>query len=225
MTRLSEDPMEQSRTHAWAEAAMTDWVNGRMDATSADRMRAHLAQCAVCRADALIEEQVQARLSRQPVVEYAPQASFRRLMDQIHAGEPPDSDASADTKTPRPRARPWLSRVAAVAATVLVTGLWIQLAWSPAPEYRTLTNTPAVENSLRLQVVFAEGATAGDIRAALGEVNGQMIDGPGPSGLFTVTLASADAEASVADWQAAEQRLQQHPSVRFVALVGEAGAP
>lgn len=238
MTDRYQDPLADAREHAWAEANMVDWTNGRMPAESADRMRDHLSRCAPCRADALIEEQIHARLSQQPVVEYAPQASFRRLMARIDSAE----DASSASNTPS-EAEPaaltatgrravfshpwrWLGPAASAALILLVLGIWVQLALAPVePQYRTLTSAPVVSDA-RLQIVFNDSATAADMRSALAAVRGHITDGPGFNGVFEVAIEPVPGAASVAeaDWRAAEEQLASHPAVRFVTRVDPEGA-
>lgn len=235
MTVGDLDPLATARDHTWAESVMTDWINGRMAAESSTRMRQHLSRCAVCRADALIEEQVHAELAQQPVVEYAPQSSFRRLMDRIHSEQESLGESEA-TPTPERavgppghrtvrRRRRRIGLAASAVAVTLVFGVWLRLALvSEQPKYQTLTSAPAVSEG-RLQIVFADDATASEIRSALGAVRGHIVDGPGFSGLFLVAIEGAPGSQAPhpADWTQAEQQLTRNSAVRFVTLV-DAGA-
>lgn len=89
----------------------------------------------------------------------------------------------------------------------------------PAP-YRTLSSAAPVVAGPSLRVVFAEGATLGEIRILLGELTGEITAGPSRHGVCTVRLGPAvDPETALA-------RLRSSSAVVFAEpAAGNDGAP
>ncbi len=213
----------QHRTdHDWAQQALPWLVNGTLPRAETLRLQAHFEVCAACRADHAFEQSLAQRLAAVPVVDYAPQASFAKLMQRI------DSTPLADQSGVLPRARqrrprsPWA--YAFMAQTAVVAVLMVTLAWlaqsptvAPAAEYRTLSSSALLPRPPHLQVVFGDALSIAEQRAILSRVQGQIIEGPSPVGLFLVALAGP-ADAQQASINEVAKVLRATPGVRFVAV-------
>jgi hypothetical protein len=218
-------PPRADTDHAWAKEQLPWHVAQTLDEPARQRMTQHLSGCADCRRRYEQETVWVSALRTAPVVELAPQAGLAHVMSRIDGRE-------------RRRARlavwlrPWQAlkqspalafatavQAAAIAGLVLVVVLMMQR--QPASnEFRTLSNAePAVLDATpRLRLVFDDRLTSIEIRQLLDGVGGQIIEGPGPQGIFTVSLPGAaghdDAQVRTAvDW------LRARPGVRFAEVV------
>ena len=83
---------------------------------------------------------------------------------------------------------------------------------APAGPFRTLTEAPepaAAGDAALLRVVFAERTREREIRGALISVGGRIVDGPSPTGVYTVAVDGA------AEGAAAMATLRSLPQVLF----------
>jgi anti-sigma factor RsiW len=220
---MNATPHAQDAEHDWAQQSLPWLVNGTLPPADALRLKAHLEVCAECRADHSIEQAIAQRVATVPVVDYTPQASLAKLMQRIDsepAPVPATTTATARGRRTR-RLSPWATAFMAQTAAVVVVA--VSLAYvsrkpvpAPAAEFRTLSSAP-VARAAHLQVVFAEALSVAEQRAILDRVQGQIIEGPSPVGMFLIALPRLDAhqphalEATVAALRATE-------GVRFVAL-------
>ena len=118
--------------HARASELLPWMVNGRIEAPDARWVNEHLENCAACRSELAAQRRIRDALTREPTVEFAPQASFNRLWKRIESedGEPlPGLPSSAMARHElrrsaapgRGRLRPWVrATLAAQAAAILV---------------------------------------------------------------------------------------------------------
>lgn len=154
------------------------YVNGTLAPEEHKRVAAHIDACAHCRREAALLE---------------------RLRDQVKGAA---ADAPGDLARQRlmrdirnlsSRRRPvWLPALA-IAATVVIAVQAVIIAdfWKSSPGTITpLGGAPAGE--VVLQVRFAPTATEAQIRAAVGEVHGSFVDGPGALGIYRIRLEGVD---------------------------------
>lgn len=219
-TDSSDDALDP---HTWAALRLIWYVNGTLAAEDVGRLEAHLADCADCQRDLTLERAVADRVRQTPTVEYAPAASLRRLRARI-AETDPDESAAPPRRAGRRRLTSrigpghWLSVAASVVAMAgLVWLTWPQSAHTPTAEYQTLSQATAPVNGPHVQVVFAETATAADMRAALARVRGRIASGPAINGLFLVTVEVPGEPATLAEVEDAARTLMADPAVRFAA--------
>ncbi len=177
--------------HERAQLMMPWRVNGTLDDAEAALFDAHLAECAECRADLASETALRGAIAGMPVPELPERTALPRLRD-----------AAA-----RPAARPrWLARriplgwalagqaaaAAAVAAFVMLPGA----GRNAEPDYRLLgaADEAAPGNVI---VMFAPDAAERDVRAALEQAGGRIVDGPTASGAYIVRVAPGERPAAL----------------------------
>jgi len=91
---------------------------------------------------------------------------------------------------------------------------------APAGPFRTLADEPEVAaggDALLLRVLFTDRTREREIRGALISVGGRIVDGPSPTGVYTVAVAGA------AEGAAAVETLRSLPQVLFAERA--AGSP
>jgi|GEM_PF-277558 len=210
-------------SHAKALDLLPWLVNGRLGGEDLLWLNAHLEGCESCRAECASQRRIRDAVASQPVVEFAPQASFNRLWQQIEADaqvEPP--------RSPVRRSVPWLRvMVAAQVAIILLLGGALWQGWHrvTVPDYRTVTDSPPATGSatrVQIKAIFDDRLRLGDVTAILTGTNLSVLEGPGPTGVYT--LVSADASAADPRrvdqaTEAALPRLRADPRVRFAEVV------
>lgn len=202
--------------HEWARETLPWLVNGTLGEAEARRLRAHLDSCDDCRKELQFEEQLARAVAARPAVDYAPQASLAKLMQRIERSERsvlrrwlPKRGAAGETR----RRRTVWALVGAQAAAVVVLALALAWqAWKPEPHY-VLTGTPA-PSLPHLQVIFDDETSAADILTIVAKVKGRVIGGPSSAGVYLIAVDGGGDAA-----QSAAQALQNHPHVRFIAVV------
>jgi hypothetical protein len=77
-----------------------------------------------------------------------------------------------------------------VVIVMLAALLWRQTVPRPPEAFRTLSDSAAAAEStgLRVRMVFASEIDEGTLRRLLLEVEGQIVGGPSPYGVYTVEL-------------------------------------
>lgn len=151
------------------------YVNGTLAPEELRQVEAHLGTCAHCREEVALLKGLRERI-RQADAETEPgELARQRLLRDIR-------------KPSRNRHPAWFPALA-VAATlvivvqaVIIAGLW----QSPSGTITPLGS--ALSQEVVLQVRFAASATEAQIRAAIGEVHGRFVDGPGALGVYRIRL-------------------------------------
>jgi hypothetical protein len=214
--------------HARASELLPWMVNGRIEASDARWLSQHLELCGACRNELAAQRRIRDALTREPTVEFAPQASFNRLWKRIEdeaAGDlsprEPNSVAAARSAEPQPESRnalrPWLrATLAAQAAAILVLCgvLW----WRPAATaYHTVTDPSAVP-SLKgpiIKAIFSDQVRLADVKEILAGAGVVVVSGPSEAGVYALTLRDTQSQAQA---PIAVARLRADPRVRFAEL-------
>ena len=71
--------------HQEVSALIPWYVNSRLSESERLKVDAHIVDCAACRADLLVEQQIFAAIKDAPTVEYMPAASLKRLQARLDA--------------------------------------------------------------------------------------------------------------------------------------------
>ena len=221
--------------HERAAELLTWQVIGRLGGEDLNWLSDHLENCTQCRAEQRVQRRIRDAVAAQPVVEFAPQASFNRLWQQIEADANIDNPhattapATAGSRAAARRGRTsrWLKTLAAAQAAAIVllgAALWHRQPASFAPEYRTVTDTqPAPAATDEIKAIFADQVRLADVKEILAGTNMLIASGPNAAGVYT--LVSAEASSTTAA-RAALAHLRVDPRVRFAELTPrDPGAP
>jgi len=211
--------------HARAAELLPWMVNGRIEASEARWLTDHLERCETCRSELAAQRRIRDALTREPTVEFAPQASFNRLWRRIEAEAAgmthlaPDAAAEPES-TPvqvmsaRTGMRPWVrTTLAAQAAAILVLCgvLWMR---PVAPTYRTVTDsTPAASGTgTVIKAIFSDQVRLADVKEILAGAGLVVVSGPSEAGVYALVPRDARLQSEV---PAAVARLRADPRVRF----------
>lgn len=189
--------------HEEIEALLPWYANGTLTPAETATVEQHLAQCPACRAE-LKQCHALATAVRDNAESWQPApGGFDRLMAEIDRLEPKPTPAKTRSPPLFQRILDWLGATPnpvrwtlalesmAVAALLLVVAVPMP---RTTPEYETLSSDTAqpAATGPRLRVVFADSATAGDIRQLLRDIDGNIIAGPTALGVYTVALPATD---------------------------------
>jgi anti-sigma factor RsiW len=168
-------------------------VNGTLAADEAERAEQHLAECAECRADLLVEQKLAHEVARLPVnVEAGWEGMARRLDAEpiLHA---------------LPKASLWRRRVPlgwAVASPLAAAAAMALIVINVTPrqpvdqQYRAL-GAAGIAQSANLVVLFAPDTQEHDMRAALAAAGARMVDGPTETGAYLLRVDGARRELAL----------------------------
>lgn len=198
--------------------AMTDvlpwYVNGTLGDEERRVFESHLVACAACRGEVAV---------------------LRQFAVVLHEETPAPSGDLYDRTVARLKPRGWLrlshvvrqivipvptyARVALVAQLAIIVALAAVLA--PRGVFSTLSEGPRHPGpGVQVQVVFSPGATAQQIQAVLAALNGRIIDGPTPLGIYSVEIPlGTGATVSTAD--EVLRTLRASPAVKFAEVLQE----
>jgi hypothetical protein len=167
------------------------YLNRTLEKTEHEAVKKHLRSCSICQEEfaAIKREQklYQATAQEVPV----PQ-TFPHLMEEI---EKRQRTIWGRIAALIPRPQPALAAALIAAQFIVIAGLIGLLALNPwgAGErfYRTLSGPQAVENKgPRLSILFQDGVQEKTAREIILEINGTIVRGPSPLGVYTVELRS-----------------------------------
>ncbi len=211
--------------HARASELLPWMVNGRIEPADGRWLNGHLEQCSSCRVELETQWRIRDAITREPTVEFAPQASFNRLWKRIEAGGP-DTAPEVATVAPLPLGnqvayprfgrglRPWVrATMAAQAAAILVLCgvLWLR---PLAPAYRTVTDAtpgPSATGTV-IKVIFDDQVRLADVKEILAGADLVVASGPSGGGVYALAPRDLKSQATVS---AAAARLRADPRVPF----------
>jgi hypothetical protein len=233
-------------------ASLLPWfVNETLSAEDRGRVEAHIADCALCRAELAAERRIRTLLRKPEAVQAVPQLGLRKLLSRIDEERPlaEGQHAVADvtpvhathmahpapapglTRARRAR-RPWRTALTpwlAAAVVVEAIGLGVLGAQSAhqrngleSASYSTMTAiAPSVTDGPGFRVVFTPGMTLIELRDVLRAQRLVVVAGPSEAGVFTLRLAGGATDAGAS--ADALATLRADPRVRFAEPVARAG--
>jgi hypothetical protein len=212
--------------HQEVSALIPWYVNSRLSESERLKVDAHIADCAACRADVLVEQQLFEAIKGAPTVEYMPAASLKRLQERLDGLQ---SVAPVADAAPVVRIRSgWPKRVLmaasvavmAISISLLLADRWVQFrAQQAAPKYRTVTSSTPHARDEVIRAVFAPTITLIELQAILDEAELRIVSGPSEAGVYSLAAKSnLPVRSSLA-------LLRQHPTVRFAEQTREEPAP
>ncbi len=197
-------------------AALLPWyVNATLGARDRERVDAHVAVCARCREDLTAQQRICAAIEAQPVLDYMPAASLKRLMARLDAHAEPPRALAPPSGQPvrRPPLRAWLA--ASIAVMAVATVLWSVDRWErddsrlTEPKYRTVTSSAQRPEGEVIRAVFSPTITLLELQTLLDEAQLRIVSGPTEAGVYSL------ASKSTLPVRASLALLRRHSSVRF----------
>jgi t-SNARE complex subunit (syntaxin) len=175
------------------------YANDTLAGEERGRVEKHLKSCERCSQELALMHALRSSVKELGTADTPGELGRRRLMRQV--------------KSSRGAARSWWRPALAAAAVVIVVQTVVlgTLLWPRESAITPLGGT-AVSGTALLQVRFVPTATEAEIRAALAEVNGTIVDGPGALGVYSVRLAGIAATQAV-EIENAVQRLRAQRQV------------
>ena len=197
--------MSEDDRHRHAALLLPWYVNGTLGERDRDAVSAHVSECLACREELARCQTLAATVQNAHDAAWAPAPDrLSRLLASIELIEAEDA-RRAGWRAQWRSAVEWLGDVfertphpvrwgfaAQAALLVLVVGLafWTGVVSPPAP-YRTLAENGAPRaGGARIHLVFAENVTEHDMRTLLARVQGTIVDGPSPLGVYTVEIGA-----------------------------------
>ena len=216
------------------------YVNATLDQGERDLVATHLEGCGECANE--VRSLTAIRKAVIAAGDQAPEPSPRlldRALAEIENYERERGAAQAESQKPlKPNsfsrsvrafgaswwpATPVFARfamVAQLAALLAIGTLAVYQLKHPNIVYKSLSETSGQETGsaarARISVGFHDKASAREIRQALSEVNGTIVDGPSSLGLYTVQLPFAPDQSAEVD-KAVQKLLQNRHVVSFAA--------
>jgi anti-sigma factor RsiW len=192
-------------------SALMPWsVNGTLREEDRSKLEAHCAECARCREELSLEQQLYRGMAQQPAVEYMPAASLKKLQNMIDGREQPKAH---EVRPLRRFARPSL-----MAASVAILALALSLLAADrvmvarnggAASFYTVTSARTKPAGEVIRAVFAPEVTVEQLKTLLDEAKMRIVSGPTEAGVYSL---AATSDQPVAESLAV---LRKHPDVRF----------
>ncbi len=227
MTAHDEDH-PRGADHEQVAEILPWYVNASLSRDEQALVDEHLAGCADCREELARCRSISlaARSTAQGEEGWDPSPRhFAQVLARIDASE--QRRLGARGRAFLDRLRSWVSdtprvvRWAFAAQGVAALALAAALLWrapGPSAAYETLSRPApaAAGDRARLHLVFAEETTERELRDILHDVDGVLVGGPSPRGVYTVELPVGASERERVEASAA--RLRGDRRVRFVAV-------
>jgi hypothetical protein len=196
------------------------YLNGNLEKAEKERVKKHLRSCSICQEElgAIKREQ---EIYQSTAEEIPVPHTFPHLIAEIEQGGKTVWQRITDLI---PRPQPAFAFAVITAQLVVIAGLIGLLTLNPwgAGErfYRTLSGPTAIEGKgPRISILFQDGVQEKTAREVILGINGTIVRGPSPMGIYTVELRS---EMSPEEVQGVISSLrQQRDVIRFVEVEGE----
>lgn len=206
--------IENSAEHREISALLPWYLNETLPDRDRERVSAHVGICDSCREDLAAQRRICAAIEAQPVLDYMPVASLKRLQARLDA----QAESAGQTAPPRQAARrlPWRGWMAAsiavmaVAVALLGADRWAQIdARLTQAKYRTVTNARPRPQGEVIRAVFTPTITLVELQTILDEAQLRIVSGPTEAGVYSLASDSTlPVSASLA-------LLRRHSAVRF----------
>ena len=199
------DEIIPDQPHDEAEELLPWYATGQLDEAERERVETHLAACANCRDQLVLERRrIQAFRSFSPQIE----SGWRRLRGRIIL-------PAREATLPRPSVRETAAELwaaftrpvvlaFATAQLVFLTFASSLLVWLSQPTYQALGSGTAPA-SANLIVMFQAGATERDLREALRTAGATLVGGPTAAGAYLLHVDPSRRASALASLQSDEQ--------------------
>jgi len=224
--------------HVAVQALLPWYLSETLSGGEREHVRAHLADCAACRAELERCRAIAAYSKADDADAWSPSpAHFARVMANIDAAE----NGSAESMAARRREREYVSWIATIRGWivgspapvqwalavqgVLLIGGAIVLANMMGPsryEKMSLAAPQAAGHRAQLRVVFGNDVSMKELGELLHVIDAQIVAGPTPTGVYNIALPFAETDA--AGVEAALAMLRASPKVQLAERNGEAAA-
>lgn len=210
------------------------YVNNTLHDQERLRVETHLTACSACQAELRRCRALATEVRTAAADAWVPTATdFARLMARIDATTSPTPSqpwwargqehyrAFLRLFQTTPAAIRWALAGQGALIVLLAGGLAWQTWQIPDQKYRTLTSvghTPASPHQMQVRLVFAEETTEHTLRALLLPLQGTMIAGPSPLGVYTVQVQLHSTAPEQAE--SVLSLLRAHPQVRLAEPLG-----
>lgn len=185
----------RSSPHDEVQELLPWLVNGSLEPSDVERIEAHIAECAECRADLASERQLAEAVVSLPL---DCEGGWQRMKQKL------ELDAPA---TVRPAPTLWRKRVplawavaspfAAAAAVALVfVNMTVSQPAQVQPQYRALGSAQLAQPA-NLVVQFEPGTRLSDLQGALQGANARLVDGPTETGAYLLRVDQAKREVAL----------------------------
>ena len=198
--------------HQQMSALMPWYVNGTIREEDRGKLESHCAECARCREELALEQQIHRGMAQQPAVEYMPAASLKKLQNLI------DGRAEANLKARGARPTRRFARPSLMAASVAALALAVSMLAADRvmvarsqgeARIRTVTDARVVPAGEVIRAVFAPEVTVTQLKVLLDEAQMRIVSGPTEAGVYSL---AATSKRPVSESLAV---LRRHPDVRF----------
>jgi anti-sigma factor RsiW len=176
------------------------YVNGTLDGEELQQVESHLKGCERCRSEVAFLQSVRQEVKAAGEAATPGDLGLQRLLRTVRA----------ERKATRWTPQWWQPALAAAALVVVIQATLLVNLW-PEPESITPLGGPPSAGVV-LQVRFVPTATEVQIREAIQDVNGTIIDGPSAVGIYRVEL-DLPPDAEDQQIEAVLAHLRAHQSV------------
>jgi anti-sigma-K factor RskA len=193
----------EGRAHRDVEHLLPWYANGTLDDDDAQRVAAHLSECATCRGEVAAMHAVMHAGDVVAPHEDARDAerAWAHMHQRLHAARRTPIvrfDSLRRVRAGWNNAAPWIRVALAAQCAVVAVLAAFALRTPAAPEpqaFQTLSATPAPTSSKdTLLVVFDPRLTDAQLRELLGANHARIVDGPNATGAFLVAVPDGQAE-------------------------------
>jgi anti-sigma factor RsiW len=200
--------------HDQVQELLPWFVNGTLDSSETERVEAHLAACAECRAELAGEQHLARAVATLP---QSADSGWENMQQRLDA-EPEYHRREASSF--------WRKRVPVgwAVATPLAAAAAFALAFVDVtprqpldPQYRALGAAP-VAQSANVVVQFEPGARVRDMQAALAAVDAHFVDGPTDTGAYMLRVDDSKRELAL-------KRLRDDDVIALAEPIGGAANP
>lgn len=168
-------------------------VNGTLAPEEAEKLEAHLADCAECRAELEAERQLAAAVAAMPL---DTESGWERMQQRLDAE--PSLEAHSLSPLWRRRVPLGWAVVSPFAAAAAVALVFVNVTPNRPvePEYRALGST-AVTSPANLVVQFAPATRVSDMQQALTSADARLVDGPTSTGAYLLRVDQQKRELAL----------------------------
>ncbi len=197
------------------------YLNGTLGQGEKEAVKKHLKSCSICKEE-FKEIKREQKLYQSTTEEIPVPQTFPHLMAAIEKREQGSVWQRIASLIPRPQ--PALAAALIATQFIVIVGLVGLLALNPwgAGErfYRTLSGPTSIEGKgPRLSILFQDGVQEKTAREVILAINGTIVRGPSPMGIYTVELRSVMNPEEIQGIISALR--QKRDVIRFVEVQGE----